>query len=437
MSNERLAQLEQNVANLQNAMLVAMEEVDQLRSQMYLENGKLQRELHETFDAVVVSSHQPKQLHFDSNLSFSGSQKISSASTNAKVMSRIECLEKFVRDLASTQEAQTPTTLEAMATHTKRLIEDVQSQVARAISAIESRAHQIDERMTELSRSVLSTCERKITDLVESGTKPFFERMEEAVQGFQQRESSRFDAMKTAIREVDNRLRSCEETVRDLDKRASFVEENVSQIDAELRESHSVSPIQPSRRNVRASPAKGRNPFNPAVQLHEPNDQALSASLRDEIQRMVEERVPSVSLSFDSRQAQQEIQNIRQDVVRCVSQIERLMDDHQRLVTQHHTCLQAVQRQEQQIEATGHKFELDINTELARLEAAQKAFFARQDQTLATERHQLSLKIGSEVQKLHQRHVEELQRAEHRRLDELRMAQQQPRLATNSLAEIT
>ncbi|CUG86182.1 Hypothetical protein, putative [Bodo saltans] len=409
--------LEQDVASLKNALVVAMEEVDQLRSQVFAETGKLQREFRETVDAVVRSPHHSSggggnTVHHVQRLFESPSQ--SRGGGGAGVDAKLEYLELAVRALQERRDS-TPAAVDAL-----------MQQMRRWTDNADASARQLEHRVSD----ALSASEQKSRAWAE-------ERIRESEQSLRRSLTARVDQHEAAIRDQEGKIQALTTVVANIDKRLHAAEEGLSQLDAEQHEV--TSALQGVREQtkvlLRSPPRRASGPLDGEMDSYLSEQ---SAVIREEVLHAVDNKLsqhqrrspPNASVNtshvatqLEQRAIQQDVQGLRQDVVRCVAHIERLMDEQQRLSQAQHTNTQAVQRVEQLVDGARDRLELDLKTELQRFDTMQKTFFSRQEQLLNSERHQLGVKVSADLQRMHQRQVEELQKSELRRFDDIRSAQ--------------
>jgi hypothetical protein len=405
--------LEQDVASLKNALVVAMEEVDQLRSQVFAETGKLQREFRETVDAVVRSPHSGgggSTVHHVQRLFESPSQTRGGGAVEAK----LEYLELAVRALQERRDS-TPAAVDAL-----------MQQMRRWTDNADTSARQLEHRVSD----ALTASEQKSRAWAE-------ERVRESEQSLRRTLSARVDQHEAAIRDQEAKIQALTTVVASIDKRVHAAEEGLSQLDAEQHEV--TTALQGVREQtkvlLRSPPRRASGPLEGEMDSYLSEQ---SAVIREEVLHAVDNKLSqhqrrsppnaavnasNVATQLEQRAVQQDVQGLRQDVVRCVTHIERLMDEQQRLSQVQHTNTQAVQRVEQLVDGARDRLELDLKTELQRFDTMQKTFFSRQEQLLNSERHQLGVKVSADLQRMHQRQVEELQKSELRRFDDIRSAQ--------------
>lgn len=397
-----VSHLEQSVAALQNALVVAMEEVDQLRSQVFAETGKLHREFRETVDAVVRGASSTPRSNRMETL-FEGTPRRGQAPDPA---ARLEYLELAVRALQERRDSVPA-------------VDALMQQMKRWTETADGNARQLENRVLD----GLNSSDQKLRLLVE-------ERVGDAEAAIKRSVNARLDQQDVATRELDSKISALTTVVGHIDKRLHAVEEGLSQLDAEQHEvTSALQALREQQRRAAKSPTRRQNSAD--VEQIESLVTEQSAQLREELMSALDSKnqqrrsAPSsaVAATLEQRAAQQEVESLRQDLSRCVSHIERLMDDHQRISQQQHACMQTVQRVEHAIDGARDRLELDMKTELQRFDTLQKTFFSRQEQVLNSERHQLGVKINADLQRMHQKHMEELQRAEIRRLDDIRTAQ--------------
>jgi hypothetical protein len=440
--------VEHAVQNLQQALVAAMEEVDMLRSQMYAENGKLQREFRDTVDVLLqakgplVSSSPQRQVH-SSGLG-------GSASFVSEVLARVELLEVSVKALQERRDSA-PVALDTMLQQTRSFLHQTDEQVRKMNDVVDDRVRVLDAKLGELSR-LSATRDARAAEMFEAARQQQQQLIDDVLANIRRREQMSNEQRAATTTDLETRLHATSSLAAHMEKRLSIMEESIAQIDGEHRDlSSSVNLLRSALvagRPAAAAPSGAqqprglsptRGPNSPQQSPSAAQSSFLGASQSvDDILRAVDIRVAqAISNSSASttlltqplewRAAHNDILAVRQDVARCVAQVERLMEDSQRLSQQQHSVLQNVQRVEQSLDNVRETTNAELKSEFSRLESLQKTFFSRQEQIFAAEKHQLNAKISGDVQKMHQRHADELQKAEYRRLEDIRLAQQQLR----------
>ena len=466
--------VEHVVQNLQQALVAAMEEVDLLRSQMYAENGKLQREFRETVDVLVQAKSTPqgvgggfgspnrsgKDLFGGSGSTFGGSLNTSFVS---EVLARVEYLEVSVKALQERRDSA-PIAVDTMLQQTRAFLQQTDEEVRKIHEVVDDRVRLMDAKLSELGR-LSTTREQRMQEMFESARQQQQQLIDDVVGNLRRREQMSVEQRSAAMTDLETRLHATSSLASHMDKRIAIMEESIAQVDGEHRDLvSSVNLLRSALVAGRTGPSQSQQTPAPAQPrgvsptrghaASSPTGTQLNADNRsfvvEDVLRAVDARVSQAINSsmqlgasnssvltqpLEWRAAQNDILAVRQDLVRCVAQVERLMEDSQRLSAQQHSVLQTVQRVEQHVDAVRDVTNADLKSEFARLESLQKTFFSRQEQIFASERHQLNAKVAADVQKMHQRHADELQKAEFRRLEDIRVAQQQLRDDFNKFVE--
>lgn len=155
--------------------------------------------------------------------------------------------------------------------------------------------------------------------------------------------------------------------------------------------------------------------------------QVESQVLKDEILKQLDGETSLTRRRLEERGRTEQVSMLRADVVRTVTALETVQEEHTRIERSQQDQFRAFQRLEQQFSLLQHKTDGDIRTELSRLESMQKSFFTRQEQLIAAERQQMITSVTEQVNRMQQKHVEEVRMAERRRMDDLAAAQKQIR----------
>ncbi|RNF07382.1 putative plectin-like protein, partial [Trypanosoma conorhini] len=136
---------------------------------------------------------------------------------------------------------------------------------------------------------------------------------------------------------------------------------------------------------------------------------------------------PAAAGSLDARRLRLDIDALRLDLVSCIVEIEKVMDQQQRLGSRVHGCMSALQQHQTEVSGLSEQQKASIESHMARLERQQSAATARQEKQLAAALDVLQAKIVSEVRRVHELREDTVVRADQQRLGEVATAQKQLR----------
>lgn len=525
MSQHQIHVMEQSLLQMQNALVVAMEEVESVRKEMLLENAKLQREFRETIDAVVQHSEDTVKQSVVGGKPGGAGRGGAAASISAGMddsalkdqNSRIEFLEIALRSMQDTQHTQTQQLMNLVASatttaqvneaknHSENLVSDVQTRVNQDMDRREERFIALEKRVKDLMHQVQQQSERKQAEM-EKSIRESEDKTVQQVQKFMSETKqstaelsrecrnlgvtvadvkatvksqsdglgaltsrphgmSRAEAQTlvassvqdsaTALREENDRMRESVNALQQLaltnERKISVLEENFTQLDTDLgatkndlnavrtqsnKTTRQAETLERSFTEViHASPGRGAGPGESRASAKEvgqilekgaemlqqmevfvqdfTNNQATV--VKDDVLRVLESEPVVMQRRMDDKRLKEEHDVLKQDVLRCLTQAERVTDDVSRLTQQQHSLYQAFQRSEQQFSSLSYKVDTQLKDEFQRIEQSNKSFFSRQEAMIQDERHQLSVKLTNEFNKMQVKHNEEFHRNEQRR----------------------
>ncbi|RNF09971.1 plectin-like protein [Trypanosoma rangeli] len=126
--------------------------------------------------------------------------------------------------------------------------------------------------------------------------------------------------------------------------------------------------------------------------------------------------------SLDTRSLRVDINELRQDLHSCIVEMEKVMDQQQRLVARLHSCMSTVQRHQTEIVGLSEQQKMSIGFYMERLETQQATAMARQEKQLAAKLELLQEKMVLEVRRMHELEEDVIVRADQQRLSEVTVA---------------
>eukprot|EP00758_Cryptobia_borreli_P001947 Tbor_TRINITY_DN2659_c0_g1::TRINITY_DN2659_c0_g1_i1::g.17880::m.17880 len=435
MSNpgDSISNPEEAIHQLQNALIAAMEEVDQLRNTMYLEQGKLQREFRESIDILLVNSEKNVNINAGSPFQLTASAKMSD---NA-VLARIDYLEAQVKSM-QTQRDLAPTTMDKVLKQTKTFLEQTDSEIETIRLNVDDKMKWVDQKMAEVTQfynqkdlrnqEQFDELQLRQQNMFDTAMANQRRREQQALQQVQEMHQKSLEMNTQGILsgassvqpELELKIASLTKMVNVVERRANMFEETISQIDNEQRDLSAA--VQTLNTLIQAERVRNVAPRG-ITAVSDMNSEVLSTvAVRDEVLRILEN-----DNTIKARQTKEQLMAMKEEIQRGIVQTERNTGEITRVATQFYALEQAMQRLDIHVTGIQEKTESEVKAQFARAETAQKSFFSRQDQILASERHQMSVKISSDLQKMQYKALEDYRIAEARRMEDIRASHTQLR----------
>ena len=424
------------VVQLQNALLAAMEEVDQLRSHIHIEQGKVQREFRETVDLLLANGHiditgTTKGV---SSSPPPGLPPLGAAHYGGDVSARLEAMESTVRALLDRRDLA-PISVDKVLQQTKTFLQDTDAEVSNLRVTVDDKMRWLDGKVAEMGKGHHQR-EMHFQGVFEELQQGQQRALEEALTTMRRREAavqqqlqqlssglvgSARNPLEVAIPpEVELKLSQLAKLTNHLDKRINIMEESYNQLDSEQRDM--VTSIHSLKTTLQTERVRNTAPRGIGSPTDLNNETLSSIAVRDEVLRLLEnDNLVKV------RQQKEEILSIKEEVQKCTLNTERNFGEISRVAQQYQGLQQAVGRSEAQVATIQEKVDAEMRGHFARAEQQQKSFFSRQDQLLANERHQVQVRLSTDLQRMQQKALEEFQQSEARRMEDIRSSHSQLR----------
>ncbi|PBJ77935.1 putative plectin-like protein [Trypanosoma cruzi] len=430
MLEQRIISVERRSAAMERAIIAAMEEVDELRSLFLTRIDGIQR-----VDALENTAKEGRDdtpakskkgdlasLPKKPRVGAVGERKEKGKSGRGGEWYNTPCSELTLRHLEEVMQLATEAIAASAAQKEKSHLHEVrQSALEKEVEALHSQLERRTQGVEQHTSQQVQEMEMKLRKLETKMQQQREELIEEALKrlhGFREASPLEGGGGEELIQRLQERVSQLElkqEALRSLvaTELDAVMEDRVKSI----AESHLQQLLREQQQQQQW--LKGGITVNTSTQETTAKNGVASAAAIDPL--------PAAAGPLDFRSLRLDVDVLRQDLVRSIVEIEKVMDQQQRLGVRVHSCVSTVQRHQTDIDGLSDQQKTLIQSHMARLETQQATATARQEKHLAAELDLLHAKVLSEVRRVHEQQTDMIVRSEHQRLDDLAAAQERLR----------